>query len=105
MNKTVFIYGPQGCGKTRHADDLARFFRVDRVIDGFDWDQPVPLLNCLVLTHDTPPVELDFARRVLSFDQAMTLAGLKHSHMPPDAVITDRAVIEQQFASDDKVRP
>lgn len=86
MNKTVFVWGPQGCGKTRHADALARYFKVDRVIDDFNWiADSAPLFNCLVLTHEPPPPELADYRRVLSFDQAMTLAGLRnlHGHVAP----------------------
>jgi len=82
MKKTVIVHGPQGCGKTFHSDDLARFFRVDRVIDDFFWSDPIPLLNCLVLTHEPPPAPLVDDHRVLSFDQAMTLAGLKRSGVP-----------------------
>lgn len=31
----VIVYGPQGCGKTRHAAELAAHFGVCRIID--DW--------------------------------------------------------------------
>lgn len=82
MKKTVIVHGPQGCGKTFHSDNLARFFRVDRIVDEFNWTDPIPLLNCLALTNEPPPALLADDLRVLSFDQAMTLAGLKRSGVP-----------------------
>lgn len=54
--KTVIVYGPQGCGKTRNSEKMRRAFGLDTVID--DWQpgsngQPrIPKTGALVLTCD-----------------------------------------------------
>lgn len=37
----VIVYGPQGCGKTRHAEALATHFGACRVIDEWNPGDPV----------------------------------------------------------------
>jgi hypothetical protein len=83
MTRSIVIHGPQGCGKTKHADALARHFKLDLWIDGYSWSHEFPQNNCLVLTHEEPPLHLAQNPRVISFDQAMTLAGLKKSTPAP----------------------
>lgn len=39
--KSVIVYGPQGCGKTRHAEALAAHFGVGRVVDEWMPGDPV----------------------------------------------------------------
>ena len=29
----VWVYGPQGCGKTRHAQALAEYFGLSRIVE------------------------------------------------------------------------
>lgn len=83
---SIIIYGPQGCGKTRHAEALRRFFKMDEVCD--DEMDPYPLTlvqqaefkagKVLFLTnieprskdYDTRYGDYD-NRRVYSFEQAM----------------------------------
>jgi hypothetical protein len=53
MNKSIIVYGPQGCGKTRWAERIAKHFGLATVVD--DWDG-LGLLNCfntLYLTAQT----------------------------------------------------
>lgn len=48
--KAVIIYGPHGCGKTRHAITLALFYKKSQVID--DWAPGMPLpADALALTN------------------------------------------------------
>lgn len=32
----IIIYGPQGCGKTRNADKLAKHFGLSKIVDNYD---------------------------------------------------------------------
>lgn len=36
MNRTVIVYGPMMCGKTRNRQALAAHFGVEKIVD--DWD-------------------------------------------------------------------
>lgn len=36
MNKSIIVYGPQGCGKTRYAERIAKHFGLSSFVDGFD---------------------------------------------------------------------
>jgi hypothetical protein len=35
MNKSVIVYGPQGCGKTRNAERIRKHFGLERIVDDF----------------------------------------------------------------------
>lgn len=76
---TTVVYGPQGCGKTTHAEALAEFLGCARVIDGLQFSGASLTPGALHLTSVTP-AEMSpevFARaRVLSFGQVMTLQAL-----------------------------
>ena len=39
--KTVIVYGPPRCGKTRNKASLAKHFGCDTVVDGWSEDQPI----------------------------------------------------------------
>lgn len=70
--KTVIVYGPQGCGKTRNADKLRRAFGLDSVItDAKPGDNP-PGTGALVLTN-SPDVHLiaDGSIAAIDYDSAM----------------------------------
>lgn len=69
---SVIVYGPQGCGKTRHADALRKHFELDKI---YDQDcapvtsfHDLPKSGHLILTHERPPAT---CRRAMSFDAAM----------------------------------
>lgn len=85
---SIIIYGPQGCGKGLHAEQLRCFFKLDRVIDD-DHDQALTYNDMrrlmidrhtaatfkagrnLYLTCETPPDLLKESRRVIAFSEAM----------------------------------
>lgn len=79
---SIIIYGPQGCGKTRHAEALRRFFKMDEICD--DEMDPYPLTptqqaefkagKVLFLTCIHPEdkgYSASDKRRIISFEQAM----------------------------------
>jgi len=73
-NKTWYVFGPQGCGKTVHAQAIAAALGVSKVID--EWspgDRHPPPVDHLVLCIDPP----EGFRRVLSFAEAMKLTQTK----------------------------
>lgn len=77
MEKSVVVYGPQGCGKTTHAKALAKHFGVAHIVDDARSDLP-KLEKCdhLYLMRGRPTWADDSYRRVLPFDQACRLAGI-----------------------------
>lgn len=77
--KTVFIYGPQGSGKTRNAEGLLKHFGLSTAVDLAELDRRrLPLFDHLVLCVEDPRDRVIPAgsRRVYSIDQALQLAGL-----------------------------
>jgi len=52
MNKSVIVYGPQGCGKTRHAERIRKHFGLDSIVDDFDPRKGMMLYGVLYLTCD-----------------------------------------------------
>lgn len=79
---TVFIRGPQGCGKGIHAPIMARHFGCEQIIDDWNGTDPVPA-DALVLTNleafSPPP-----GATVMPFAEAMRRSGLR-----PFALVTD----------------
>lgn len=74
---TVVIYGPEGCGKSRHAAALAAHYGKSTVVDDWTPGQPLPA-NALALT--TEPNQAG----AIPFDVAMREAGL--SANPPASI-------------------
>jgi len=73
-NKTWYVFGPQGCGKTRNAAAIAKALGVTKIRDDWAPGQPhPPVTDHLVLCHVAPP---EF-RRVMRFDDAMKLVRAK----------------------------
>jgi NTP pyrophosphatase (non-canonical NTP hydrolase) len=79
--KSVIVYGPQGCGKTRSAEALMKHFGVGRVMELDECKQGVkiPVTGVLVLTSMTREdmvklgtIDQD-ARRVFSFEEATAM--------------------------------
>ena len=78
---SVIVYGPQGCGKSTHAELLREHFGMQRVVD--DAADPYPKTklaamrfkagDTLYLTNQGPPYPIDAHtdRRIHHFDQAM----------------------------------
>ena len=71
MQKSVIVHGPQGCGKTTHAEELRVFFKLDRIDDDPVEGQSFPQHGCLVLTNSPPGAEARAGFRVVSFENAM----------------------------------
>lgn len=82
MNKTVIVHAPQGAGKTTHAAELAKYFGLDEIVDDWMPEQPFLDRGQLLLTN-IAPTDLEngwicpnHERRILSLDQALSLAGI-----------------------------
>lgn len=55
MNKkSVIVFGPKACGKTRNSKRIAKAYGLSRVIDDFPWGsiKVIPERDCLVLTSE-----------------------------------------------------
>jgi hypothetical protein len=50
--RSVIVYGPKACGKTRNAELLRRHLGLEHVLDDWYSHQRVPPFNTLVLTSD-----------------------------------------------------
>ncbi len=73
MEKSIVVYGPKGCGKTRNAKAIAKAFGLGDIVD--DWEPRTPVLkrqsvNTLFLTN-VAPYGSEFSRRIYTFDEAM----------------------------------
>lgn len=68
MPAVVVIYGPQGCGKTRHADALQARYGCANVIDEWDGRAALPA-DALALTNAEPPYPI--VADVVEFHRAM----------------------------------
>jgi len=69
-NKSVYIYGPQGCGKTMHAEKFMKAFGLKYLLDGFDPETGVlPTNPTLILSN----VKIKATDRVkqMTFKQAL----------------------------------
>lgn len=75
MNRSVLIYGPQGCGKTNNSARLAKHFGLSRVVDsGHGINEARECLR--PVSHDTLYLASDAPRKVegiviMSFAEAM----------------------------------
>lgn len=73
----VVITGPQGCGKSRNAELLRRYYALGRVLDDGRWSagDPIPR-DTLVLTHEDDQRAISFAT---AFTAAVTVSGISHA--------------------------
>ena len=73
--RSVVIYGPQGCGKTRNAETLRTAYRLDRVIEADDHNGrsplDVPATGALVLVCDPADIRIPEGVVTLPFNTAM----------------------------------
>lgn len=72
--RSCIVHGPAGCGKSTHAQAIAKALGLSQIHDNWAAGAPVPLLDTLVLTDADNPAWY-FNGRVLSFDQAMQLVA------------------------------
>lgn len=81
---SIIVYGPQGCGKTKHAEALRVHFNCAQIIDeaewpktSRDWTKFKSGSDLLLVTDDEKPtVGTELDRRVYSFEEAAADAGL-----------------------------
>lgn len=50
--RSVVIYGPQGCGKTRNAERIAKFYGLRTIVDDWNGRDEFASIDTLVLTND-----------------------------------------------------
>lgn len=74
--KSWLVHGPQGCGKTSNAQAIAAALGLTEIVDDWHPGMKAPTTKALVLTNEPGPFA-PFIRRVLSFDQAMSLVASK----------------------------
>lgn len=75
--KSWLVYGPEGCGKTKNAKAIADALGLTEIVDDWQPGNPAPSTKALVLTNHLGPYHMPFSRRVLSYDQAMSLVAAK----------------------------
>lgn len=75
--KSWLVYGPDGCGKTRDAQAIADALGLTEIVDDWQPGAPAPITKALVLTNHLGPDHMPFSRRVLSYEQAMSLVAAK----------------------------
>lgn len=75
--KSWLVYGPEGCGKTKNAQAIAAALGLTEIVDDWQPGDPAPITKALVLTNHLGPDHMPFSRRVLSYDQAMSLVAAK----------------------------
>lgn len=71
----VFIHGPQGCGKSKHAAALAKHYGKTTIIDDWHVGTPIPA-HALALTS------MSNIEGAIEFDAAMQAAGLAEESAP-----------------------
>lgn len=70
--RSVVVYGPQACGKTRNAKALAEHFGLSTIVD--DWNgEPFPSVDMLVLSNNRGAVDSLTAVKCYAFADAMAL--------------------------------
>ena len=67
--KSIIVYGPQGSGKSRHAEALRKHFALATVFDGEEVHgvQELPATGALILMTHAP----ERTRRALHIDEAL----------------------------------
>jgi hypothetical protein len=72
-NRSVLVYGPMACGKTRNAQAIAAALGLTDIRDEWHPDISLPRINTLALTNSAAPFGLPPHIRVMSFEEAMRL--------------------------------
>lgn len=82
--QAVVIHGPQGCGKTRNADALAKHFGCSKIIDDARTvDEAVA--GTLYLCNSSSAITGSGPALVIPFDAAMRQAGISADAIPAGA--------------------
>lgn len=74
MTESLIVHGPQGCGKTRHAQALAAHFGCSQIVDGWNGTDSLPP-SALALTS-AEHMAMPPRAMVLAFKVAAAFAGL-----------------------------
>jgi hypothetical protein len=75
--KSVVVFGPQGCGKSRYAGAFREHFGLTEVVDDWSPGDDAPRTGALILTNAdlTHQRARNDWRRVYSFNEALALIG------------------------------
>lgn len=93
--KSWIVYGPQGCGKSRHASAIAKALGVTLIVDGWDGGQATfHPVNALHLALELPGWAAE-SRRAISFADAMArvrdviryLGDVQRLQLGPDDIL------------------
>jgi predicted Ser/Thr protein kinase len=63
MHRTVFLFAPQGSGKSRHAEQISAMLGCVGIVEDWSYGQPVKE-DHLHLSNDHPPVGQGLIQRV-----------------------------------------
>lgn len=69
-NRSIVIYGPRGCGKTKHAEQLRVHFELETTVDDWDGVSAYPREGALVLTSN-PDAQVRGTDQSMHFGAAM----------------------------------
>jgi hypothetical protein len=78
--RSLLVYGPQGCGKTRNARAIADALGLTDILDDWHIGMPFPTFNVLVLTYENGPFT-GITRHTLSYKRAMQLVEAKRTEV------------------------
>lgn len=72
--RSVIVHGPQGCGKSRHAQALCRHFDMDQIVELEDHPpgEEVPAFGALILTNKDPATIEAPSYRMIAFADALS---------------------------------
>ncbi|MBV7427304.1 MULTISPECIES: ATP-binding protein [unclassified Acidovorax] len=68
--KSILVYGPQGTGKSMHAEELCRHFDLPYLLDGWSTRDPWPIEDHIVLSNCPPPAHM---RRAIPIQTALAM--------------------------------
>lgn len=71
---STIIYGPQGCGKTSKAKELAQFFGLNNIIDNWISGDELPEDTLALTNAENIPGALDFFKVKAAMESASASA-------------------------------
>jgi hypothetical protein len=76
MIRSLIVYGPAGCGKTRNAKLIMEYFGLSRIVDeGVCRITEIDCYGSLYLMQTPPPLAKRNGARSRSFDQIKDVIG------------------------------
>jgi len=63
---SIIVYGPQGCGKSKNKESIARYFGVSKVIDNWNPGDPLPD-DAIALTNTPVDGAFEYDSRLFDF--------------------------------------